>query len=501
MAWWQRGKSEVALLITALTTSCGLFSRAESSPPPVLPASELSAPAPPTAALARRKSPEVAAVRWLIVGGGSTPDLSQVSLAQDAAAVAKVLGGDGWLLFNGGPGAAPLQVWEPQRRAEALRDVLADLFAPRGGRDSRYVQAELPIDGPATRGEVETRLRQLLERPGAPLTVWFATHGDLAETPAQNRLLLWEQSELDAVELSRLLDEGEGAREVRFVSTACFGGGLAEVAFRGADARLGAAATPRCGLFATTDDLPAAGCDPNPDRGAQEGYAVHFLAALEGRSAAGEPVAADVDGDGKITWLEAHAAVRIHARSADVPTTTSERWLRHAAPSTDEEAPVTLPEEEAVVRELAARLRLPNEAAAKRALQELEARIAPLDDALREVMIDEEEAARAAIAELLGRWPVLDDPWHPDFSSTLTDGALAIESHLAGSAAMAAYRDAQRRARALDDEMWALRRAAAPVARLTRAQETLALARRLKFAGGDSWRRYEALRACEAGVF
>jgi hypothetical protein len=120
--------------------------------------------------------------------------------------------------------------------------------------------------------------------------------------------------------------------EVRFVSTACFGGGLAEVVFRGADARLGAPATPRCGLFATTDDLPAAGCDPNPDRIAQEGYAVNFLAALDGKSSTGATIAADFDDDGKVTWLEAHAAVRIHSSSADVPTTTSERWLRQSAP-------------------------------------------------------------------------------------------------------------------------------------------------------------------------
>ena len=44
---------------------------------------------------------------------------------------------------------------------------------------------------------------------------------------------------------------------------ACDAGGFGELAFRAADPEQGPAETARCGLFATTWDRVAAGCDPN----------------------------------------------------------------------------------------------------------------------------------------------------------------------------------------------------------------------------------------------
>src|SRR4029453_14151341 len=89
----------------------------------------------------------------------------------------------------------------------------------------------------------------------------------------------------------------------------------------------GAAPGNRCGFFASTWDRPANGCDPDPERGRQEGYSLHFLEAPRGQDRAGAPVAGlDLDGDGKVSLLEAHTRARIASRSLDVPPPTSERW-------------------------------------------------------------------------------------------------------------------------------------------------------------------------------
>jgi hypothetical protein len=119
-----------------------------------------------------------------------------------------------------------------------------------------------------------------------------------------------------------------GTRPVRVVLTSCFSGGFAELAFAGADAGKRELAAGRCGLFAATAEREASGCDPNPDRAAQEGYGLHFLQALQGRDRAGAVAAIDLDGDGKVSLLEAHARARIASAGIDVPTSTSERWLR-----------------------------------------------------------------------------------------------------------------------------------------------------------------------------
>ena len=103
------------------------------------------------------------------------------------------------------------------------------------------------------------------------------------------------------------------------------------VAFETADESRGPSHTPRCGLFAGTWDRETSGCDANPDRRAQESYGLHFLHALAGKDRSGnalEPKRIDFDHDGKIGLLEAHARARIAAMSLDVPTTTSERFLR-----------------------------------------------------------------------------------------------------------------------------------------------------------------------------
>src|SRR4029077_2773259 len=105
----------------------------------------------------------------------------------------------------------------------------------------------------------------------------------------------------------------------------------------------GPAGSVRCGLFASTWDREASGCDPDPDRREQESYPLHFLHALRAEDRDGHPLNRDdldLDHDGTISLLEAHTRARIMDASIDVPTTTSERWLRGVAPASGPTSPV-----------------------------------------------------------------------------------------------------------------------------------------------------------------
>ena len=178
--------------------------------------------------------------------------------------------------------------------------------------------------------------------------LYLAGHGQPGEQPADASIELWGQVPLQARELATMLDGRP--RPLRMVMTSCFSGGFAELAFVGADGTRRAAAVGRCGLFATTATREASGCDPNPDRAAQEGYGLHFLHALHGRDRTGAPAAIDLDGDGKVSLLEAHARARSASAGIDVPTTTSEAWLRAAARRrgpAGQVGQVALPEEDA----------------------------------------------------------------------------------------------------------------------------------------------------------
>ncbi len=452
--------------------------------------------------------PETKPSTWIGIGGGSVPELNQVSIEQDLALAREVFG-PGKLLFAGGPGADGVQVLDPEPRGAPLRRRLAGIFAPRQGRDAHYRKTTLPVDAPATVqhavGEIETILARTDVPPanaGAVL-LYFAGHGEQGETPVQNLVRLWGQGALTVADLAKTLDTAPAGREVRVVMTTCFSGGFAELVFASGDAAKGPSKTTRCGLFASPWDLEASGCDPDPNRRQHHGYGIYFLNALKNKDREGRPLAAseiDLDGDGAVSLLEAHTRVRVASVSADVPTTTSERWLRFVGLVAGPTAQVRLPEEDAVIAAMAQRTGLvgrEHESTALLANAQQAWEEASLD--LRDARAAEDDAFRALAGDLLARWPVLDDPWHPDFEATLARHTAAIEAHLDSSEAYRRYEDAVTAVDRLDAFAAGLRAKAAPLERLARALKNKELAGRLKAAGGSDWAVYERLLACERG--
>lgn len=453
-------------------------------------------------------APAAGPLRWIVAGGGPTPELNQVQLEQDVALAARVLAprGPGLVLFAGGAGSRAVQVLDEAREAPAgVRARLAALFAPRGGRDTRYRPTTLRPDGAASFEGLLSALEGALGDGDAPLTVYLAGHGVGGEAPHESRFLTWGAHEVWVEDVAQVLDAAPDHRPVRLVVTACHSGGFAELAFHAADPAEGAARTDRCGLFATTWDRASAGCDPNPDRGAQEGYGIHFLNALRGRTRDGRPLegpALDLDGDGAVSLLEAHAHARVASRSLDVPVTTSERFLRAAVDPAHvgESGPAPpLPEERAVIDGLTERLGLARPADVHGRLEALRLRLeehaATLDRLDAELDALEEDLRGA----LLHRWPVLDDPWHPSFARMLAAEGDAIEAFLDESARAARRRELLRERERVAAAHDALLLEAAPHERLARALETLRLAAALRAEGGRFWLRYQALLTCERG--
>jgi hypothetical protein len=372
------------------------------------------------------------------------------------------------------------------------------LFAPRSGRHSRYRAPRFDAQ-PATRENVERVLEQALSDGSEPLLLYVAGHGDKGETAAQNSVALWGGTTLTPFDLAALHERH--TRPFRLVATTCFSGGFAELAFEKADAA-GTQPAPvlRCGVFAGTDDRETSGCDPNPNRRAQESYGLHLTLALSGQRKDGSalPVAAvDLDGDGKVGLLDAHTWARIEAVSFDLPTTTSERWLRAVEPGSAPIAPDLLPEEHAVVERLGASLGLPSEAAAEIRWEAVEAAIARLNQEL-----DAKEAELHAVEDelaiqLLERWPSIDDAFHPEFEATLQANEAAISEILFRSdqalACERMRRENEHLYEAFDREVTLEAR----VLRVLRAYETLRKAAALEKRGGAPLRHYEELLDCE----
>ncbi len=440
-------------------------------------------------------------LRYVAIGGGSSPDNTEVSLEQDLALAQQALPGPGALLFAGGRDSLSVRTVSDQPATDELLVRLGELFAPRVEHRSQFRAPQLQA-GPASLAAVRAELTAALSHGDGPLLVYIAAHGEQGDQARDNAVVLWGGGSLSVEALARL--QAAHPRPLRLISASCFSGGFAELAFAGADPANGPARAPRCGLFAGTWDRETSGCDPDPDRRNQEGYSLHLLQALRGRDRDGTPLRSgelDLDGDGHISLLEAHTRAVIAAESIDVPTTTSERYLR--AVQTRPEGRLEralLPEVAAVIDRLGARLGLPSERAARARWDEADRRLNQLDQRLD----DSDQRAQRSFGELsarlLARWPVLDDPYHPQFAPTLARDREQIEH------ALADWPEAQRYAaeqREQDEQEARYERAEvdeALVTRLLRAYETLGLASALHARGGPQWAYYRRLLSCERFV-
>jgi hypothetical protein len=440
-------------------------------------------------------------VHAIVAGGGPSPELDQVSLEDDVALAQRVLGDGTIALFAGGPGTHAVQERALAVDGDALVLALGDLFAPRGGRDAHYRTTRLALHGGATADEIFAALELALHDGAGPLLFYFSGHGSGGDSPEESVVETWGSAGFDPPTLAELLEDRGTSRRVRLVITSCHSGGFAELAFRGADASLGPTDQDRCGFFSTAWDRESGGCDSDPDRSVHEGFGVHFLSALAGEERDGHDARAaiDLDHDGAITLAEAMARVRVASRAIDVPVTTSERLLRALAPRDGDGIDVELPEQTVVIDGLLASLRLRSVEEAQDALTDLELRRDALEDALTEAYASADDLAADTAGEALSRWPVLDDPYHPDYAATLAHEHVAIEEFF-GSDVAVAWAEAADDAAALQTTHDALEVQIAVHMRVAQAAETIALARRLAAIGGSDWDAYARMRACEASV-
>ena len=438
-------------------------------------------------------------LHFIAIGGGYTPESNEVSLEQDIELVQRTLPGPGRVLFAGGSGSPTVRELDATPRGDPLERALGDLLMPRNDRSSHYRVARFEADA-ATQPNVEAALSAAFGAGGSPLLLYIAAHGSRGTEPKNNAVALWAEGELSVARLGELHEQKP--RPLRLVVTSCYSGGFADLAFWHAEAHLGQRSNaPRCGLFAGTADRETSGCDPNPDRRAQESYGLHMAHALSGSRRDGTPLPlelADFNHDGAIGLLDAHTWARIEAKSIDVPTTTSERWLEHhAAHSRVAIDPQLLPEDMAVVERLGAALGLNDERAARSRWDVLVRELGALDDTIRDADAELDALTAQLVTALLDRWPVLDDPYHPDFDATLKQNRDAIEQLLSSSASAQARAALDERLRLSYEELNRKSVEEARVFRVVRAYETLHRAAAVMKSGGAAARYYQTLLACE----
>jgi hypothetical protein len=288
---------------------------------------------------------------FLTVGGGYAPAGNQVSIERNVLFFRNVLsdtyGKDALkslrhdVFFSDGksPGR-DVQFDDPQHPLPEAYQLLARLSDEEDDLGYRYRTHEVPdVNGPARRRAIRKWFGEIGAKipDGDRLIIYVTGHGSADEdengkkTFDNNLLDLWNGDSLSVRQFGELLDMLPQRVSVVVVMVQCYSGGFADLMYAGGDSQRGIAKANRCGFFATMPDRQAAGCTASVNEAGYEDYSSSFWAAIRGSTRTGIAVpreSCDFDKDGVITFAEAHAHVLLTDDSIDVPTTTSDRFLR-----------------------------------------------------------------------------------------------------------------------------------------------------------------------------
>ncbi len=457
---------------------------------------------------------------FLVIGGGADPSANQVSLEKNVLLFRTLLGEkypsgvDQDVYFSDGddPGR-DLQFYQPEAELPRVNLLLARVLRQTNDLGESYrTHAVTPVQGASNRANLDqwfaTKGKSL--KAGDRLIVYATAHGSKGpnDDPHNTTLMLWGHQGLPVKDLGSLLRTLPPGVKVVMVMVQCYAGGFADLALE--DRPPGSEV---CGFFATTFDRPAAGCTPDIDEENYHEYSSYFWEAIRGRTRTGQPLKrrADLDGNGRVTFAEAHAYTLLESVTVDIPVKSSDAFLRQysragdglrgADDPVDSLRAVAAPIDRVVIDGLSKALGLtgPDRAAQARAKAEATGQAKKkLERELRDATRRCNQAAGPIQWALFSRWPELKNRWNPRVAELLTTESDAVVQAIESHPKYAEFEKARQQlaaveARQLDqDRIWV------KCQRLVQRLESVALAANLpKVADAPTVERYRRLTAAE----
>lgn len=302
--------------------------------------------------------PAVGKDYFLTIGGGYAPDGNQASLEKNVLFFERVLqeqkvppGQQSVYFADGLEADADLQVLDAQSVPKANR-LMAEFFGDEEDLGLFYRNHAVP--GVRASTNKENIVRWFSEvgptlQAGDRLILYVTSHGEPSRdrgNPYETAISLWDNQRIRVSELAAQLDTLPAGVSVTAIMVQCYTGGFARLIYKDADPEQGLSPQRRCGFFATVHDRVAAGCTPDVDKASYVEYSSYFWEALGGRKQTGEAIVRpDYDGDGRVSFAEAHAYTVLHADTIDLPLTTSTEFLNVESQFADDEHPDLLAED------------------------------------------------------------------------------------------------------------------------------------------------------------
>jgi hypothetical protein len=465
---------------------------------------------------------------FLTIGGGYSPAGNQVSLEKNILFFQHLLaeqrpdGASHDIYFADGHApdrdlqfsnieAVPMANW-----------LMAELFGEQEHIHLEYRNHEVP----GVRGRTsEENLEAWFEETGSTLEagdrliLYVTAHGGKSrdkDRPHNTRLYLWDDESVPVSDLAQMIEGLPQGVQVVTVMVQCYAGGFASLIFNGGDEKAGLSDRDCCGFFATVHDRPAAGCTADIHEDNYHEYSSYFWAALGGFTRTGDPLERpDFNGDGEVSFAEAHAYVMLASSTIDIPVKTSGAFLRAHSQLGSTRRPELLsadsrfehllrlatPGEAAVLEGLSVELKLTSSRRADAAddlADELEEKRKELAEEVSRKQRRRRGLKRRIAADLRNRWPELENLLSATATSLLTTRAAEFEEAVLSHERYSDFSQLGEEIAALEAQRFELERQWVKCRRLERVLENVALARNLPLvASPDVVRRYERLMAAE----
>jgi len=276
----------------------------------------------------------------LTIGGGYSPSGNQASLERNVLFYQRLLEEQelGQLqhdiyFADGDAKGADLQVMDRASVPKANR-LMAEFFGSEENLGLTYRNHQIPhVKGETSPSNIRnwfnTKGKKLSH--GDRLLIYVTAHGNRSgnrRDEYDTTIATWNNKSIKMTELVKMLDQLPDGVEVTAVMVQCHAGGFARFMFNGGDPDRGLSKQRRIGFFATVHDRPAAGCTPEIDEASYVEYSSFFWAAIGGRDRSGKSISIpDYDGNGVVSFDEAHAYVILTADTIDLPVKTSGEFL------------------------------------------------------------------------------------------------------------------------------------------------------------------------------
>lgn len=481
--------------------------------------------------------------RYILMGGGSAPANTQVSLEEHVLRLGRILdkmnvpAAMRSILFAAGPTDEPVvEVLDESLDLTELQQVLAWVTDDNPDPQATWRKAHIPgLEAPLTREALQQALQkshaepsraepsQRPASPGSPsdtrpprTILYFAGHGFPADDANPVSLGLWHEKQLTPGELQADLARLPPEHRVIGILTQCHSGGFGDLLYPKGDITLPATAEDRCAFFAVPPEYLAAGCTPEANRPNPDDYSSWFFSALEGQLHDGRPLpgTSDFDGDGRVSFEDAHAFARLYDGTLDIPVSTREYFLRVETRNLPLFDGLTLaspwvellagarPADRVVLQTLAERLKLEGEALALKARYQadrLNGELGRLDEAASPLRENLEEQRTRLKGRLLHRWPWLKSAQSPRGEQQKRESGPAILQFVEKSPEYQEYARLKQAIETLEAPVDGLERRFALHERLARAAETVVMERWLREKGSKAQvDKLDAILACEA---